>query len=41
VNRGVAPVLDALQAVHSGLIGDYVTWLTVGLALFAIVFAVS
>jgi multicomponent Na+:H+ antiporter subunit D len=41
VNRGVAPILDALQAVHSGLIGDYVTWLTVGLALFAIVFAVS
>jgi multicomponent Na+:H+ antiporter subunit D len=41
VNRGAAPVLSVMQAIHSGLIGDYVTWLTVGLALFAVVFAVS
>jgi len=30
-----------MQAIHSGLIGDYVTWLRVGIALFAVVFAVS
>jgi multicomponent Na+:H+ antiporter subunit D len=41
VTHGLAPVLDTLQAIHSGLIGDYVAWLTVGLALFAVVFAVS
>ena len=41
VNWGVSPILGVMQAVHSGLIGDYVTWLTVGVALFAIVFAVS
>ena len=26
----------ALQALHSGLVGDYVTWMAVGLALFAL-----
>jgi multicomponent Na+:H+ antiporter subunit D len=41
VNRGLSPILGAMQAVHSGLIGDYVTWLTVGVALFAVVFAIS
>jgi multicomponent Na+:H+ antiporter subunit D len=41
MSRGLAPTLDAMQAIHSGLIGDYVTWLTVGLALFVIVFATS
>ena len=40
-DRGLTPVLDALQALHGGLIGDYVTWLTVGLGLFAVVSAVS
>jgi multicomponent Na+:H+ antiporter subunit D len=29
------PVSVALQAVHSGIVGDYVAWLVVGLALFA------
>jgi multicomponent Na+:H+ antiporter subunit D len=33
------PVSMALQAVHSGIVGDYVAWLVVGLALFA--FALS
>jgi multicomponent Na+:H+ antiporter subunit D len=28
------PVFAALQALHNGLIGDYIAWLTVGLALF-------
>jgi multicomponent Na+:H+ antiporter subunit D len=35
------PLLGALQAIHSGLVGDYVAWLVVGLALFTIVFALS
>ena len=35
------PVLQVLERVHSGLIGDYVAWLVVGLALFTIAFAVS
>jgi multicomponent Na+:H+ antiporter subunit D len=30
-----SPLSAAFQAVHSGIVGDYVTWLTVGLALFA------
>ena len=29
VDRGMEPVLGAKQAIHSGLIGDYVTWLSV------------
>jgi multicomponent Na+:H+ antiporter subunit D len=29
------PIFGGLQALHSGLIGDYIAWLTVGLALFA------
>lgn len=29
------PLAHGLQAVHSGQIGDYVAWITVGLALFA------
>ena len=33
------PLLDGLQKLHSGLIGDYVAWLTFGLALFAVTFA--
>jgi multicomponent Na+:H+ antiporter subunit D len=31
-----APFTAALQAVHSGIVGDYVAWLVVGLALFAL-----
>ncbi|TNC13029.1 NADH-quinone oxidoreductase subunit E [Methylobacterium terricola] len=30
-----------LQALHSGLVGDYVTWMAVGLALFAVVCALT
>jgi multicomponent Na+:H+ antiporter subunit D len=33
------PVLDALSALHSGMIGDYVAWVAVGLALFTLAFA--
>lgn len=36
-----SPVANALQALHSGLIGDYVTWIVVGLGLFALTFALS
>ena len=35
------PMLRVLEGVHSGLIGDYVAWLAVGLALFSITFALS
>jgi multicomponent Na+:H+ antiporter subunit D len=38
-DRVLGPVLDGLRLVHSGLIGDYVTWIAVGLALFAATFA--
>jgi multicomponent Na+:H+ antiporter subunit D len=41
VNKGTAPILSAMQAIHSGLIGDYVTWLVVGVALFSIVCAIG
>ena len=34
-------MLRLLEGVHSGLIGDYVAWLVVGLALFSITFALS
>jgi multicomponent Na+:H+ antiporter subunit D len=40
-DRVSEPVLQALRLVHSGLIGDYVAWLVLGLALFALVFAMS
>ncbi|GJD66674.1 complex I subunit 5 family protein [Methylobacterium frigidaeris] len=30
-----------LQALHSGLVGDYVTWMAVGLALFAVACALT
>ncbi|MBE7209974.1 MAG: NADH-quinone oxidoreductase subunit E [Gluconacetobacter diazotrophicus] len=35
--RTLLPVLDALRWVHGGLVGDYVTWVVIGLALFGIV----
>jgi multicomponent Na+:H+ antiporter subunit D len=41
VNRVLDPPLDLLEKIHSGLIGDYVAWLVVGLALFALVSALS
>ena len=31
----------ALRAVHSGHVGDYVAWLTVGLAILGGAFAVA
>jgi multicomponent Na+:H+ antiporter subunit D len=41
VGRLGSPVSAALQAVHSGIIGDYVAWLVVGLALFAVTLAIG
>jgi hypothetical protein len=32
------PVFAGLEALHSGVIGDYVAWVSVGLALFAAAF---
>jgi multicomponent Na+:H+ antiporter subunit D len=29
------PLYSALDAWHSGLVGDYVTWIVIGLALMA------
>jgi multicomponent Na+:H+ antiporter subunit D len=40
VLRGGRPVVLALRALHSGVIGDYVTWLVVGVAVLGGVFAV-
>ena len=36
VTRAERAGFRALQALHSGLVGDYVTWMAVGLALFAL-----
>jgi multicomponent Na+:H+ antiporter subunit D len=40
VTKGVdvvlRPVFGSLQALHSGLIGDYVAWLVVGVAMFVV-----
>ncbi len=45
LRRAVSGVLDrpllVLRLLHSGLVGDYVTWLVAGLALFAVAFAWS
>ncbi len=30
------PALKGIKALHSGLVGDYVTWIVVGLAVFAV-----
>ncbi len=40
-DKAWAPPLAALRVVHSGLVADYVAWIVVGLALFAIVFALG
>jgi len=37
--RVAMPPLDALRAAHSGIIGDYVMWLTVGAAVIGGVWA--
>lgn len=36
VTRAERRSFGAVQALHSGLVGDYVTWMAVGLALFAL-----
>ena len=36
-DRIFGPALDAPGALHSGLVGDYVAWIAVGLALFLLV----
>ncbi len=35
VERGTAPLFVAVDRLHSGIVGDYVAWITVGLAAFA------
>ncbi len=35
-DRVLGSALDALGALHSGLVGDYVAWIAVGLALFVL-----
>jgi multicomponent Na+:H+ antiporter subunit D len=37
--RSVGPVVAGLSATQSGLVADYVTWITVGLALFGVLSA--
>jgi len=39
IERLTRRAAHVLQEIHSGLIGDYVAWATVGLALFALAFA--
>ncbi|MHB1303934.1 MAG: complex I subunit 5 family protein [Acidiphilium sp.] len=41
MDRVLRRPLGGLREVHSGLISDYVAWLAVGLALFAVAFALS
>jgi multicomponent Na+:H+ antiporter subunit D len=36
VDRALRPWIEILQRIHSGLIGDYVAWVVVGLAAFAV-----
>ena len=38
VDRLSVPALDTLRAAHSGLVGDYVAWIAVGLALWTFAF---
>ena len=40
-DRVVRPFVIILQALHSGLIADYVVWVIVGLALFVLTFAAT
>ena len=40
-DRIVRPVLELLSRLHSGLVGDYVVWLLVGLSLFAVAFGIG
>ena len=40
-DRMTAPLMHLLQAMHSGLIGDYVAWIVAGLALFVVAFSLG
>ena len=40
-DRVSGPVLHLLSVVHSGLVGDYIAWMMVGLTLFALAFGLS
>jgi multicomponent Na+:H+ antiporter subunit D len=40
-NRLAAPVVGGLQSLHSGLVGDYTAWIAVGLALWALILALT
>jgi hypothetical protein len=33
--RVLPPVLDGVRGLQSGLVGDYVAWISVGLCVFA------
>jgi hypothetical protein len=39
--RVAEPTVTALKALHSGAVGDYVTWVTVGAAALGGLFAVT
>ena len=39
--RVTASLAAGLGVLHGGAVGDYVAWLAVGLALFAITFALA
>ena len=39
--RLAGPPIDVLKGVHSGVIGDYVMWITVGTALLGGVWALT
>jgi len=41
VDAMLKPVFAGVQKLHSGLIGDYIAWVAVGLAMFTIAFAWS
>jgi hypothetical protein len=41
VPSSLAPPVRALKAVHSGVIGDYVMWVTVGTAVIGGVWAIT
>lgn len=38
-DRLIGPVLSGLKVVHSGSVGDYVTWVVVGMAAMGVTFA--
>ena len=37
--RPAVPVVGVLRSLHSGVVGDYVTWLVVGIAVLGGMFA--